>query len=140
MVLVGTGAGIAFFILMAARSRNALLIASTARHVVLADWLFTTPAVLTQFVTGIWLMELNGYSYSSVWFLLVVSLFILIGLCWVPVVFMQYRLHALAKTTLEGGELPMEFSQLFRRWVALGVPAFIAILGLVYLMVFKPYL
>nr|WP_246187814.1 DUF2269 family protein [Nitrincola alkalisediminis] len=45
-MVAGTGAGIAFFMFMANRSSNVAAIAVTARHVVLADWIFTTPAVL----------------------------------------------------------------------------------------------
>jgi hypothetical protein len=40
-VLLGSGAGIAFFMVMAHRTRDARLIAHTAGTVVIADWLFT---------------------------------------------------------------------------------------------------
>ena len=51
-VLLGTGAGIAFFMVMAHRTRDARLIAHTASVVVIADWLFTATAVVAQPVTG----------------------------------------------------------------------------------------
>jgi uncharacterized membrane protein len=131
--LIGTGAGIAFFMLLAARSGDRQLVAGTARLVVLADWVFTAPAVLVQFATGMLLMEVGGYRYGSPWFLAALALFLFIGCCWLPVVVIQYRLRARATEPL--GE---EFKRLMRLWVALGVPAFGAILVLLWLMIAKP--
>jgi uncharacterized membrane protein len=76
VVLMGTGAGIAFFMFMASRTANVAAIAITARHVVLADWLFTAPAVVIQLVSGVLLMLKLGYSFTSTWFLWVIALFI----------------------------------------------------------------
>ena len=138
VVVAGTGTGIAFFMYMANRSTNVAAIAITARHVVLADWLFTAPAVATQFVTGILLMHILGYSFSSSWFHAVISLFLFIGACWLPVVIIQYRLKSLAEASLESGQPSPEFSKLMRYWIALGIPAFASILIIFWLMVFKP--
>ena len=69
VVVAGTGTGIAFFMFMASRSSNVTAMAVTARHVVLADWIFTAPAVVIQFVTGVLLMMRLGYSFTSTWFL-----------------------------------------------------------------------
>ena len=46
IVILGTGAGIAFFMLMAHRSADAGFIARTAQAVVIADAMFTLTAVL----------------------------------------------------------------------------------------------
>lgn len=138
VVLTGTGAGIAFFMFMASRTSNVAAIAITARHVVLADWLFTAPAVIVQLVTGILLMMRLGYSFTSTWFLWVVALFIFIGACWIPVVFIQYRLKSLADVSLNTGVIEPKFMTLMRLWTALGIPAFISILIVFWLMVFKP--
>lgn len=139
IVVAGTGGGIAFFMFMAWRSAKLETIAVTARHVVLADWLFTTPAVITQFVTGVLLMQALGYSFTSTWFLWVMALFLFVGVCWLPVVVIQYRLRALAEASLITQELDPRFSTLMRWWVALGMPAFAAIVVLFWLMVFKPF-
>lgn len=138
VVIAGTGTGIAFFMFMASRSNNAQAIAVTAKHVVLADWIFTTPAVIIQFVTGVLLMQKLGYSFSSVWFLTVCSLFVFIGLCWLPVVVIQYRLKAWADQSAASNRILPEFKHLMRWWTGLGIPAFAAVLVLFYLMVFKP--
>lgn len=139
VVVTGTGAGIAFFMFMANRSNNPQVIYITAKHVILADWIFTTPAVITQITTGILLMNILGYSFSAPWFSWVISLFIFIGLCWLPVVRIQYKLHTLAKTSVDLNQVTPEFKSLMKTWTLLGIPAFTAILIIFWLMVFKPF-
>ena len=139
VVIAGTGTGIAFFMFMANRSSNVAALAVTTRHVVLADWLFTTPAVITQFVSGILLMSRLSYSFSSTWFLSVMALFVFIGVCWIPVIFIQYKLKALAESSLATGVLDPAFKKMMRLWTVLGVLASIAMLLIFWLMVFKPF-
>jgi uncharacterized membrane protein len=135
VLLFGTGMGTAFFLLMAYRSRDLDAIRVTARHVVIADWLFTAPAVVMQPISGVVLMLLLGYRYDTVWFAAVALLFALTGACWIPVVFIQYRLRDLAIAATSFEALPQEFHGLMRRWIVLGVPAFSAVLLIVVLMV-----
>ncbi len=138
VVVTGTGAGIAFFMFMANRSNNIEAIAITTKHVVLADWLFTLPAILVQFTSGLLLMNALGYAYSSSWFLAVISLFLFIGACWLPVVYLQYRLRRYADQALQTGIISESFKKTMRLWTALGIPAFLSILLIFWLMVFKP--
>ena len=135
IVVAGTGAGIAFFMLMASRTKNISVIASTARMVVLADWIFTTPAIIGQFITGILLMKLLGYSFTAPWFIAVISLFLFMGCCWIPVVFIQYKLKSI---TSNADFLDKHFFNWMKLWIVLGVPAFISILIIIWLMVAKP--
>lgn len=139
VIVTGTGAGIAFFMFMANRSNNPQALYITTQHVVLADWVFTMPAVITQIITGVYLMNIQGYSLSSPWFYWVIGLFMFIGLCWFPVLKIQYKLRELAKISVEASEVTPEFKSLMRTWTLLGIPAFIAILGIFWLMVFKPF-
>lgn len=139
IVVMGTGAGIAFFMFMAYRSKNISAIIVTARNVILGDWLFTFPAVITQFVTGLWLMEKLNYSYTSTWFYWVIGLFVFIGACWIPVIRIQYLLFAQAKLSLSQGKLSAKFSRYMTWWISLGIPAFLAILALLFIMIFKPF-
>lgn len=139
VVVTGTGAGIAFFMFMANRSNNPQAIYVTAQHVILGDWFFTTPAVITQITTGIVLMNLQGYSFNSPWFYWVIGLFAFIGVCWLPVLRIQYRLRTLAKVSVDSNEVIPEFKSLMRTWILLGIPAFTAILAIFWLMVFKPF-
>jgi uncharacterized membrane protein len=138
VIVAGTGMGIAFFQLMVFRSGNVSAIAVTTRQVVLADWIFTTPAVTGQLITGIWLMQQLHYSFTSMWFITVMALFIFVGVCWVPVVCIQYRLKTLAAISSQTGILHERFAYWMKWWIGLGVCAFSAIVIIFWLMVFKP--
>jgi len=139
VVVTGTGAGIAFFMFMANRSNNPQAIYVTAQHVILGDWVFTTPAVITQIITGVYLMDMQGYSFSAPWFYWVMGLFTFIGVCWIPVLRIQYKLRELAKVSVDSNQVAPEFKSLMKTWTLLGIPAFTAILGIFWLMVFKPF-
>ena len=140
VIVTGTGAGIAFFMFMANRSNDPRAIYVTAKTVILGDWIFTTPAVITQIITGVLLMNKLNYSFSSIWFYWVIGLFGFIGICWFPVVRIQYRLKQLAEQSLQSNHLNPEFKRLMRIWTLLGIPAFTAILVIFWLMVYKPFL
>lgn len=138
-VLFGTGIGSAFYMLMANRSRNLSSIAFVARTVVLADWLFTTPAVVVQIVTGVWLVNITGWSFSDIWVASAVVLFVFVGACWLPVVWIQIKMRDMAEAALKDhGKLPAQYWHHERWWIVLGCLAFPAMLIIFYLMVFKP--
>jgi uncharacterized membrane protein len=140
-VLLGTGAGIAFFMLMAHRTHDPRLIAHTARIVVLADLLFTASAVVIQPITGWMLASLSGYSVFSGWIGASLVLYVITGVCWLPVVAIQLKMRDLARAAADRAEpLPGRYHQLFWVWFALGFPAFAAMLAIIGLMVFKPSL
>lgn len=139
VVITGTGGGIAFFMFMAGRSNDPRAIHVTAKNVILGDWIFTTPAILVQIITGLLLMDRLNYSFTSLWFYWVVGLFILVGACWLPVLRIQYQLLNLAAASIERGEVVIELKRLMRIWTLLGIPAFSAILIIFWLMVFKPF-
>jgi uncharacterized membrane protein len=123
---------------MAHRSKDITAIAVTTRHVVLADWIFTTPAILVQLITGVWLMNILGYSYTSPWFITAMGLFIFIGACWIPVVFIQYRLRSISAAQLDEPDIGNRFRKLMRLWTVLGAFAFTAIVIIFWIMVVKP--
>jgi uncharacterized membrane protein len=138
-VLFGTGAGIAFFMVMARRTEKPDLIAHVADTVVVADTLFTATAVVAQPITGYFLARSVGWSLADGWLLLSLALYIVTGLFWLPVVWIQTRLRDIARqAATEGVSLPAEWFRLYRIWFACGFPAFIAVLGIVWLMLAKP--
>ena len=138
-VLFGTGAGIAFFMLMAHRTRNAAAIAVTARIVVIADAIFTASAVVAQPITGAALAWTIGYSLTEPWIVLSLALYLLVGLCWAPVVWIQRRLRDLAAdAAARNAALPTRYFVLFRIWFALGWPAFLGVIAIFALMIWKP--
>lgn len=140
-ILLGTGAGIAFFMLMAHRSGDPAAIAHVAGTVVVADFLFTATAVVAQPITGAALMALQGWPLSTPWIALALVLYAVIGLFWVPVVFMQIRMRDLARIAArDRTPLPEAYQRLYRRWFAFGFPAFLAVLAILWLMTAKPAL
>lgn len=138
-VLLGTGAGIAFFMLMAHRTGKPALIAHTARIVVIADWAFTASAVIVQPITGVLLAQVLGWRLSEGWIALSLALYVVTGGFWLPVVWMQHRMRDLAAKAAEtNAPLPAAYHRLFRLWFACGFPAFLAVLAIVWLMLARP--
>ena len=138
-LILGTGAGIAFFMLMAHRTGNAALIAHTANVVVLADYLFTLTAAIAQPITGGLLAYLIGWSLTEPWLIASLALYVFAGLFWIPVILMQRRMRSLASAAAaEGAPLPPEYYNLYRLWFAFGFPAFFAVLAIIWLMLAKP--
>ena len=138
-VLLGTGAGIAFFMVMAHRTHNAVLIAHTASIVVLADYVFTASAVILQPVTGYLLARETGWPLSEGWIVVSLSLYVLTGLFWLPVVWIQRQLRDLACQAADDRcALPERYFRLYRIWFAFGFPAFVSVLAILWLMIARP--
>ena len=138
-ILFGTGIGSAFYMFFASRQADAKVAHFVVRHVVIADWLFTTTAIIVQPVTGVWLAHIAGLPLTAAWLLWSIVLYLVAGACWMPVVWIQYQMRAMARAAAESNTaLPARFHRLFRVWVALGVPAFAALVVVFYLMVAKP--
>lgn len=142
VLLVGTGLGSAFYMFFANRSGSVAAQAVVSRLVVRADWWFTTPCIFIQPATGIAMAQMAGWPLSTPWLALSLGLYVLAGVCWLPVVWLQIRMAALARLTVQADAqaraLPPLYHQYRRRWEALGYPAFIAMAGTYYLMVNKP--
>jgi uncharacterized membrane protein len=137
-LLFGTGLGSAFYMFFTNRSGDVRAIAIVTRRVVWADWLFTTPTAIIQPVTGFYLAHLAGMPLSSTWLAVSIALFVLAAACWLPVVWIQMRMAAMAEQAAhEDTPLPPLFWRYHRIWTALGWPAFIAFIAIFYLMVVK---
>lgn len=141
VVLVGTGFGSAYYLFFANRYANVSAQALVARLVVRADFWFTTPTILLQPATGLLMSHMAGIPLSTPWLALSLLLFCIAGACWLPVVWLQLRMLAMADDAVRSAsELPERYWRYARCWEALGYPAFVAMLGIFYLMVAKPSL
>lgn len=137
-ILFGTGIGSAFFMFVANRRKNIAEIYFATKHVVLADWLFTTPAVIIQFITGVALVHHGGYAFADLWIKWGLILYLFVGVCWLPVVYMQIKMRDMAKIAFDHNEpLPDAYWHMDRWWIILGGLAFPAVIVIFYLMVFK---
>ncbi|MGJ5620070.1 DUF2269 family protein [Sulfitobacter sp. MF3-043] len=138
-VLLGTGAGIAFFMVLSQRSQNPAMIAHVAGIVVVADWLFTATAAVAQPITGYFLAQAAGWPLTSGWVVWALLLYVFVGVFWLPVIWIQKQLRDLAQTAAaQGIPLPPRFHRLYRIWFACGFPAFAAVLAILWLMITKP--
>ena len=138
-VLVGTGAGIAFFMVMANRTADPVLVAHTASVVVIADIVFTATAAVLQPITGMVLTWGLDWSLTEDRIALSLSLYVFIGVFWLPVVWIQAKMHDEAILCAKSGTtLSVQYRRLYRIWFVCGFPAFIAIIALLWLMIAKP--
>jgi uncharacterized membrane protein len=138
-VLFGTGLGIAFFMFMAHRTGEPAAIAHTARIVVVGDALFTATAVVLQPLTGWGLAVLSGYPMSSFWIRATLVLYVAVGLCWLPVVWLQLKMRDMALAAArKRTALPARYHRYYRMWFYLGWPAFIGVIAIFALMLWKP--
>lgn len=137
--LFGTGIGSAFYMLFTSLSRDVRAIAVVSRHVVLADWIFTTSSIVIQPITGIYMIYLAGYPWASKWIMYTIGLYVVAGACWLPVVWIQLKMRDMAQVAArDGSALPALYWRYLRWWVMLGIPAFMSVVFIFWLMVAKP--
>jgi uncharacterized membrane protein len=137
--LAGTGFGSAYYMFCANRSKNVEAQAVVARFVVLADWLFTTPAVVIQPLSGLAMLSMAGWPLSTPWIIWSIVLYLFAGTCWLPVVWLQIRMKRMAEDAARNGVvLPALYWRYARWWEMLGYPAFAAMVVVYFLMVSKP--
>lgn len=138
-ILFGTGIGIAFFMFRSTYTGNLQEKFYAAKNTVLADYVFTFPAVIVQPLSGVALIYLAGYNWTDFWLTATYVIYIVVGLCWLPVVWIQIQLKNMIADALENGsELPAQYHRLSKVWLLLGWPAFIGLIIVFFLMVAKP--
>lgn len=138
-ILFGTGLGIAFFMLRSYFHQSIQAKLYAARETVIADFIFTLPAVLTQVVSGAWLVWKSGYDWTDYWLIITYGLYGLAGLCWLPVVWIQIKLrNILIDCVANQTPIPQTYFKLFKLWFLLGWPAFIGLVVIFFMMISKP--
>ncbi|MBA4110593.1 MAG: DUF2269 domain-containing protein [Leptothrix sp. (in: Bacteria)] len=138
-VLFGTGLGTAYYMFFASRTRDPRVIASVFTYGVVADWLFTTTTIVFQPLSGWYMAHLAGIPLTTPWILWSTALYFLAGACWLPVVWLQLRMRDMARDALaESTPLPALYDRYLQIWVLLGIPAFLALVVVFYLMLAKP--
>ena len=137
IILFGTGLGSAFYKFFTDRTGNLAAMRVTNRLVVLADWIFTTPTIIIQPLTGFWMLYLTGQDMMVFWVTLSVGLYLLAGACWIPVVILQIKMKNMTDQTPDGEPVPACYWTMLRAWFLLGIPAFSAMVWVVWLMISK---
>ena len=140
IVILGTGTGIAFFMLMAHRSGDAAFIAKTAEIVVTADSCSRSRRCCCSLLPAALLMWLSATAITEGWLMAALALYVLAGLFWVPVIFMQIAMRDLARAAVAGNApLPPRYFALFRTWFLCGIPGFGSVMAILWLMIAKPF-
>lgn len=140
-ILFGFGLGTACIFAYGYRTRDTHVIAVISRYVVLVDWIFTTPSGIVQFITGIWMVMIAGYSWTNFWIWASIAGYCLAGACWLPVVYLQIKMRDFAiQADINKQNLPKAYYDYFRYWFILGWPGFISLIIVFYLMINKPVL
>lgn len=138
-ILFGTGIGIAFFMIRSYFTDNIHEKFHAAHNTVLADYIFTLPAVIVQPATGFWLIYAGGYDWSDSWLFWTFVIYGIAGLCWLPVVWIQIQLKQMVAESVQNQmALPQRYYHLFKIWFVLGWPAFTGLVVVFFLMVVKP--
>ncbi|MDA0787591.1 MAG: DUF2269 domain-containing protein [Proteobacteria bacterium] len=102
-ILFGTGLGIAFFMFRGNRCSDLSTRYYFAQTTVLADYVFTAPAAVIQPATGFALVAMSGIDPLADWLLITYALYVVAGLCWLPVVWIQIQMKKmLAEATMSG--------------------------------------
>jgi len=138
-ILFGTGLGSAFYKWCADRSGNLQAIVHTNKIVVIADWIFTTPAIIIQPITGIWLAHVVGVSLYEFWIIAAFGFYFIAGACWLPVVWLQIQMRNISRQAIrEKTCLNATYHRYAKIWFWLGIPAFLSMITVYFLMVFRP--
>ncbi len=143
-LMVGTGFGTAFYLFWVNRSGSIAAQAVVSKWVIKADWWFTTPAVVFQPLSGLWMLHYQGMPFTWVgawlWVKWTLILYVFAGACWLPVVWLQIKMaHQAMQAYVTGADtLPDHYRHYQRWWEWLGYPAFCITVVIYFLMVLKP--
>ena len=138
-ILFGTGLGTAFYMFYVNQQKDIRLIATATAQVVFADWCFTGSSGIVQAITGITMVMLKGHAWSELWVWGSIVGYLIAGACWLPVVWFQIRCRDLAFEALTNKQpLPDRYFRYFNTWRLLGVPAFLALVVVFFLMSNRP--
>lgn len=138
VLMVGTGFGSAVYLFFANRWGDLKTKQFVTRMVVFCDWIFTTPAVVIQPLSGLWLMSQTGWDFTTSWILSALIVYGIVGMAWLPVVWIQIRMKQLVNVAVESNtELDGRYRLLQRWWEGLGYIGFGGALVIFYIMVAK---
>jgi uncharacterized membrane protein len=138
-LLFGTGLGSAFYMFFASRTRDPHVAAMVVRYVVIADWVFTTPTIIFQPLSGFFMLHRLGLPLRTPWIMWSLFLYFVAGAAWLPVVWMQVQMRDMARhASMRQESLPPRYWTYLKLWVSLGIVAFCALVIVFYLMVAKP--
>ncbi|MCH7535865.1 MAG: DUF2269 domain-containing protein [Bacteroidetes bacterium] len=135
-IMIGTGLGSAYYLYATYSNKSVRTLAHVLKFVIKADWIFTTPAIVIQFVTG-WLLSDILKLLHTDWLILVLFVSGVVMCTWLWAVKLQIEMRDRLK---KEGAITARIDAMMRLWVLLGVVAFSGSMYLYYLMVYKPFI
>lgn len=138
-IIFGTGIGSAYYMFAANRRKVLSEMRFAVKFVVLADWAFTLPAIIVQFITGLLMAKIANISFFDLWIKWGLILYFFAGACWLPVVWLQIKMEKLIEEAIkENKQLDEKYWKMDFWWILLGSLAFPAVVMIFWLMVDKP--
>jgi uncharacterized membrane protein len=140
ILLIGNVTITAFWKVFADRSNDPIVIAEAQRIVILADWFFTLAGILLILIGGYGMLFVTGVSpLDGGWLVWGQALFVISGAIWFGVLVpAQIRQARIARTLSRGSEIPQQYWQHGRLWLAWGIAATVPLVAAVYVMIAKP--
>jgi len=140
VLLLGTGLGLAFFLFRAQQSKDSQTILFALNNTLIGDIVFVGPALFVLFGSGHWMLRNGAHSVREPWMIASLALIMLVGLCWVLAVFLEWRMRNGLRASAQQGAavLPPKHGLYHRLWVSLGLIAFPTAVVILVLMVIKP--
>lgn len=138
-VLLGLRLAGGWSLARAGRSGNPAVIAHAARGAFAGEMIFTAPAVVVQLLTGLALADLHGLPLSTPWLVAALAVFIAVGVLWVPLCWLEYRIAVQARAWCrDRAAMPASLARSFTAWHLLEWAALAGVIVLFWLMVDRP--
>lgn len=134
-LMIGAGIGSAFYLFLSYKRFAVSTLKDVLKLVVLADSIFTAPAVVVQFITGLLLSNMLNMTGTN-WFWVVLAVSGVVLVMWLRAAYLQIELRKMLETE---NEVTPSFHHKMKVWFYLGIPSFLGALYLYYLMVYKPF-
>lgn len=135
-ILLGAGVGTVFYFWFANRQSDIQVIINTAKHIIFVGVLLTGVSGVIQFITGLLLVFFKDISPVSFWIIGSAVGYFVAAICWVFSVYLQMRCRDLACEALaKQTPLSDQYQRCYKMWCLLSIPAFVALLCVLYWMV-----
>ncbi len=120
------------------KSKNLLRINEFGAVILRLELYLTVSAAIALVATGITMANIAGLAFFSAWLSWVWCLLLLVIACWLAGVRLQHlMLNLVHRSLVQQQDLPADYDLYLRRWLFLGLPSTLAMIGIFYLMVFK---
>jgi uncharacterized membrane protein len=139
VILIGNVTITAFWKVFADRTGDVAMVAHAQHAVIVADWLFTLPAIALILFGGYGMVLHAGLDpLGSAWLVWGQGLFLLSGCIWLGILVpAQIRQGRAARALRKGDALPESYWRDGRLWLVWGIAATAPLIAAIYVMIVK---